>query len=252
MQDYSRREFRNERLLPYVPLWIGVFAVSGARHACGGRPVFVRMPEIKLQYRAVGAHGARAKGNIAMPMQVSVEEAGLPGVLVVKAGIARDDRGYFSEIYSKKTFAEAGIDADFVQDNLSLSAEGIFRGLHYQLEPYAMGKLVRAIRGAVYDVVVDLRRGSPTFGLWKGVTLTEENHLALWVPPGFAHGFLTLENNTLFHYKCTQIHTPEAERSIRYDDPALGIQLPVAPKLLSPKDAQAPLLKNAEFNFQYT
>jgi len=196
-------------------------------------------------------HAQTTWGIAGMPMRVTVEETRLPGVLLVKAGIARDARGFFSEIYSQPAFAEAGLDAPFVQDNLGLSAKGIFRGLHYQLEPFAMGKLVRAIRGAVFDVVVDLRAGSPTFGQWLGVTLTEENHLALWAPPGFAHGFLTLEDQTLFHYKCTQVHTPGAERSVRYDDPAIGIQLPMPPALLSEKDAKAPLLKDAEFNFRY-
>jgi dTDP-4-dehydrorhamnose 3,5-epimerase len=186
-----------------------------------------------------------------MPMPVQVEETSLPGVLVVKAGIVRDERGFFSEIYSERMFAEAGIRETFVQDNLSLSCKGVFRGLHYQIEPHAMGKLVRAIRGAVFDVVLDIRKGSPTFGKWQGFTLSEENHRAVWAPPGFAHGFLTLEDDTLFHYKCTAIHTPEAERAIRYDDPAIELALPVKPEVLSDRDVQAPLLKDAEYNFTY-
>jgi len=186
-----------------------------------------------------------------MPMPVSAEETSIPGVLIVKTGIARDPRGFFSEIYSKQTFAKLGITVSFVQDNLSLSSKGVFRGLHYQLEPHAMGKLVRAVRGAVYDVAVDLREGSPTFGKWMGVALSEENHLALWVPPGFAHGFLTLEDNTLFLYKCSAFHTPEAERVIRYDDPEIGLELPMTPGLVSEKDLKAPLLKDAEYNFQF-
>jgi dTDP-4-dehydrorhamnose 3,5-epimerase len=125
-----------------------------------------------------------------MPMPVKISESELPGVLLVEGGIVRDDRGYFAETYSAKTFAEAGLESRFVQDNLSASRRGPVRGLHYQLEPYGMGKLVRAFTGAVFDVAVDLRRGSPTFGRWIGRELTPENRLALFIPSGFAHGFV--------------------------------------------------------------
>lgn len=186
-----------------------------------------------------------------MPMTVKTRETPLPGVLEVQAGVARDSRGYFSEIYSERMFAEAGIAERFVQDNVSLSARGTLRGLHYQIEPHATGKLVRALTGALFDVAVDLRKGSPTFGRWHGAVLSEENLLALWVPAGFAHGFLALEDGTRVHYKCTTIHTPEAERAILYRDPRIGIDWPIEPTILSPKDAAAPTLEEAEHNFEY-
>lgn len=184
-----------------------------------------------------------------MPVKVTPTE--IPDVLLVETGIARDLRGFFSETYSKEMFSAAGLGAIFVQDNLSESKSGTLRGLHYQLEPKAMGKLVRTVRGAIFDVAVDLRRGSPWFGRWVGRTLTAENGLSLWVPPGFAHGFLSLEDATLVLYKCTAIHAPEAERAVSYADPAIGIAWPATPTLVTPKDAAAPLLAAAEYNFQY-
>jgi dTDP-4-dehydrorhamnose 3,5-epimerase len=148
-------------------------------------------------------------------------------------------------------FRAAGLDVTFVQDNLSESKKGTLRGLHYQLEPKGMGKLVRVIRGAVFDVAVDIRRGSPWFGKWVGMTLTAENRLALWVPVGFAHGFLSLEDGTLVTYKCTTTHAPDAERAVNYADPAIGIAWPDEPTLVAPKDVAAPLLAAAEYNFEY-
>ena len=139
-----------------------------------------------------------------------------------------------------------------MQDNLSESKRGTIRGLHYQLEPKGMGKLVRAIRGSVFDVAVDLRRGSPWFGKWVGRTLSAENGLSLWVPVGFAHGFLALEDDTLVLYKCTATHAPEAERAVSYADPAIGIAWPFTPTLVTPKDDAAPKLAAADFNFQYS
>jgi dTDP-4-dehydrorhamnose 3,5-epimerase len=186
-----------------------------------------------------------------MPMPVTISETEIAGVLVVETRAVSDDRGFFAETYSKPMFARAGLEPTFVQDNLSASRKGTVRGLHYQIEPHGMGKLVRAIRGSVFDVAVDLRRGSPTFGKWVGRTLTAENRLALWVPSGFAHGFVALEEDTLVFYKCTAIHTPEAERAIVYNDPAIGIQWPLQPSIVSPKDAAAPPLANAEYNFEY-
>ncbi|HEO70526.1 MAG TPA: dTDP-4-dehydrorhamnose 3,5-epimerase, partial [Candidatus Hydrogenedentes bacterium] len=136
-------------------------------------------------------------------------------------------------------------------DNLSLSAKGTLRGMHYQIEPHAMGKLVRAITGAVFDVAVDLRRGSPTFGKWVGRMLSEGNPAAMWVPPGFAHGFVALEDHTLVYYKCTRLYAPQAERSLSYADPEVGIEWPMQPTVISPKDAEAPLLREADYNFTY-
>ena len=172
-------------------------------------------------------------------------------MLEIWSQVFRDDRGYFTEVYNASTWAAEGFDQSFVQDNMSVSAKGTLRGLHYQLQPHGMGKLVRALRGSVFDVAVDIREGSPTFGKWVGRTLSEENGLALWVPPGFAHGFLALEDNTQILYKCTHRYTPEAERTIVYNDPAIGIEWPAEPNELKEGDAQAPGLHEAERNFRY-
>ncbi len=186
-----------------------------------------------------------------MPMPVEVQSIDMNGVLIIKTGIARDARGFFSETYSQRIWSEQGFAESFVQDNLSCSARGTMRGMHYQLDPHGMGKLVRAVNGAVYDVVVDLRRGSPTFGQWRGFELSAANALTLWVPVGFAHGFVALEDNSLVHYKCTHMHTPEAERSLSYKCPVVGIQWPIEPSLITKKDEEAPGLNEADFNFVY-
>ncbi|HVU02381.1 MAG TPA: dTDP-4-dehydrorhamnose 3,5-epimerase [Polyangiaceae bacterium] len=186
-----------------------------------------------------------------MPMPVKIEKTEIPDVCIVETGVVRDDRGFFSETHSRVTWKAAGLDPVFVQDNLSESRKGTLRGLHYQLEPRAMGKLVRVVRGSVFDVAVDVRRGSPWFGKWVGRTLSAENRLALWVPAGFAHGFLALEDGTLVTYKCTDTHAPEAERAIHHGDPAIGIAWPITPTLVAPKDQAAPPLAQAEYNFVY-
>jgi dTDP-4-dehydrorhamnose 3,5-epimerase len=186
-----------------------------------------------------------------MPMPVKMAATEIPEVLVIETGMVRDDRGFFSETYSARMFEQAGFSGTFVQDNLSLSKRGTLRGLHYQIDPHAMGKLVRVVKGSVFDVAVDIRKGSPTFGKWVGRTLTAENRLALWVPPGFAHGFLALEDDTLVLYKCTEIHTPESERAIHYGDPAIGIEWPIAATMIAPKDQAAPPLATADYNFVY-
>jgi len=186
-----------------------------------------------------------------MPMPVKVTPTEIPDVLVIETGAVRDDRGYFAEIHSTKMLEASGFRATFVQDNLSRSREGTLRGLHYQLEPHGMGKYVRVLVGAVFDVAVDIRRGSPTYGKWVGRTLTAENRQALWVPTGFAHGFLALEEDTLVLYKCTATHTPEAERAIHFGDPAIGIEWPRQPALVAAKDAAAPVFSMAEHNFDY-
>ena len=182
-------------------------------------------------------------------MSVTFSESKIPGVLVVRTAVFRDDRGFFTETYSQPKWHEAGYKEEFVQDNLSLSSRGTLRGMHYQIEPHAMGKLIRTIRGAVYDVAVDLRKNSPTFSKWVGYTLSAENGLALWIPPGFAHGFLALEDNTTVYYKCTNVYTPQAERALAYNDPTVGIEWPIEPLHISEKDAAAPYLNQAEFNF---
>jgi dTDP-4-dehydrorhamnose 3,5-epimerase len=186
-----------------------------------------------------------------MPMPVTVTPTAIPDVLVAQTAVARDDRGFFAETWSSAMFAKAGLDVRFEQDNLSGSRRGTLRGLHYQLSTHGMGKLVRVLRGSVFDVAVDIRRGSPTFGQWVAETLTEENRRALWVPVGFAHGFLALEDDTHVLYKCTSIHAPEAERAIRYDDASIGVEWPIEPSLVSQKDADAPLLADAEYDFVY-
>ena len=185
-----------------------------------------------------------------MPMPVQFTETEIPGVLEVHTGRAHDERGFFSETWSEKTWAEAGFTEQFRQDCLSCSARGVVRGMHYQLEPWAMGKLVRVVRGAIFDVGIDLRKSSPTFGKWIGRTLSAENGHALYLPPGFAHGFEALEDNTLVYYKCTAIHTPEAERAISCTDPALDIPWPIPPRLISAKDQAAPPFAEAEMNFE--
>ncbi len=178
----------------------------------------------------------------------------LPGVVLVEPAMHTDDRGWFMESFHAQRF-DAGLAAlglppagAFVQDNHTCSARGVLRGLHYQLPPHAQGKLVRVVRGAVYDVAVDLRRGSPTFGRWTGDVLSADNRRQLWIPPGFAHGFLALEDETHFLYKTTDVYAKDCERAIRWDDPALGIRWPLAgraPRLAS-RDAAAPLLADVE------
>lgn len=186
-----------------------------------------------------------------MPMPVEFESTEIDGVLVVKTGLFSDHRGFFSETYSRDVWAEKGFKETFVQDNLSKSAKGTLRGMHYQLAAHGMGKLVRVVQGAIFDVAVDLRRGSPTFGRWVGRELTGENHRALWVPVGFAHGFVALEEDTTVWYKCTGHHAPQSERSLNYNDAQVGIQWPVEPTVISTKDAAAPGLDAAEYDFEY-
>jgi dTDP-4-dehydrorhamnose 3,5-epimerase len=170
----------------------------------------------------------------------------LPGVLLVKTPLFGDDRGYFTEAYSQLNWAAAGFTETFVQDNMSCSAAGTLRGMHYQIDPDAQGKYVRVVRGAAFDVAVDIRRGSPTFGKWVGYQLDDRNKLALWIPTGFAHGFLALEDHTLLYYKSTHPYAPHNERAFHYADPAVGIEWPEQPRVLSGKDAAAPPLEQAE------
>ena len=185
-------------------------------------------------------------------MAVTIKPTAIPDVWVIESPIFRDERGYFTKIYNERAWQETGFEQTFVQDNMSLSSKGTLRGLHYQLNPHGQGKLVRALRGAVFDVAVDIRRGSPTFGQWVGHTLTEENGSALWVPIGFAHGFLVLEDDTQVLYKCTQLYAPDAERTIVYNDPKLGIEWPITPTDIKERDAEAPPLDESDHNFTYT
>ncbi len=176
-------------------------------------------------------------------------DTAIPEVKIVEPAVFGDDRGFFMETWNARGFAAAGLDLNFVQDNHSRSAKGVLRGLHYQVRQ-PQGKLVRVVRGAVYDVAVDIRRDSATFGRWVGVELTEANKRMLWVPPGFAHGFLSLEDGTEFLYKCTDFYAREHERSLLWSDPAIGIDWPLCGETpqLSDKDAAAPPLAEAELS----
>jgi len=172
----------------------------------------------------------------------------IPDVKIVVPDIHRDTRGYFQETYNRNRYRSVGITAEFVQDNESKSSRGVFRGLHWQAGEHAQAKLVRVIRGAVWDVAVDIRKGSPTFGKHVSCELTSENGQQFYIPRGFAHGFVVLEDDTLFSYKCDNFYCPSAERGLKYDDPALGIVYPNPGRsfLLSEKDLLHPLLKDIE------
>jgi dTDP-4-dehydrorhamnose 3,5-epimerase len=181
---------------------------------------------------------------------MDVERLGsLQGLVLLVPLVFEDSRGFFAESYNRDRFREAtGTNPEFIQDNHSRSIKGVLRGLHYQLPPMDQGKLVRVIRGRVLDVAVDIRRSSPTFGEWISMELSGQNHKQLWVPPGFAHGFLTLSDSADLLYKVTEYYSPEHDRCVRWDDPDIGIDWPdigIAP-LLSPKDSDAPVLRDAE------
>ena len=173
----------------------------------------------------------------------------IDGLLIIKPDVFKDDRGYFFESYNKERFAKAGLMMDFVQDNESKSDKGVLRGLHFQKPPYAQGKLVRVIKGSVMDVAVDLRKDSPTYGKWESVVLTEENKLQFWIPEGFAHGFGTLEDDTIFAYKCTNVYNKESEGSLLWNDPDINIEWNIENPILSEKDKISPLFKNFETPF---
>jgi len=174
---------------------------------------------------------------------MKVIETTLPGALILEPQVFGDARGFFYESYNKAKWIEAGIDADFVQSNVSRSARGVLRGLHYQW-PNPQGKLVSVLEGEVYDVAVDIRRGSPTFGQSVGVMLTADNHRHFWVPEGFAHGFCVLSEFATFTYQCTALYDPKADAGIRWNDAALGIDWPLSEPLLSDKDGKTPLLED--------
>lgn len=179
-------------------------------------------------------------------------ETKLPGVYILEPKVYGDHRGYFMETYSKKVFSELGIDAVFVQDNESFTAKkGTLRGLHFQNEPMAQAKLVRVLTGAVLDVAVDLRKGSPTYLQWEAVELSAENKRMFYLPRGFAHGFLTLTDDVTFIYKVDRLYSPACDRSIRFDDPQIGVEWGIETPILSQKDLDAPLLKDSDCNFTY-
>lgn len=176
-----------------------------------------------------------------------------PGLYLFKPKVLGDSRGYFFESYNERAFRQFGIDIRWVQDNQSSSSYGVIRGLHYQMNPYAQTKLVRVLSGAILDVVVDIREGSPTFGMSFSVELSEENHLQLFVPAGFAHGFSVLSEKAEVLYKCDAFYNRESEGGILYNDPALGIdwKIPAGMEVVSPKDQDNPLLKDCRNNFEF-
>jgi dTDP-4-dehydrorhamnose 3,5-epimerase len=180
---------------------------------------------------------------------MDVVETEIKDLLIIKPDVFEDDRGYFFESYNRQKFIAHGIPADFVQDNESCSGKHVLRGLHFQQPPYAQGKLVRVMQGAVLDVAVDLRRHSPTYGRWASIILSDENKWMYWIPEGFAHGFLTLTERTVFFYKCTNVYNKASEGAIRWNDPTLNIRWGVDNPVLSAKDQAAALFINFESPF---
>jgi dTDP-4-dehydrorhamnose 3,5-epimerase len=180
-------------------------------------------------------------------------ETGLPDLKVFEPKVFADSRGYFFESFNQNTFADAGIESVFVQDNESKSNKGVVRGLHYQHAPFAQAKLVRVVRGKVLDVVLDIRKGSPTFGKVYSIELSAENKLQLYIPRGFAHGFSVLEDETIFQYKCDNFYSKESEGGIRYNDPSLNIDWKIdeAEAVVSDKDKVLPLFKDCVNHFAF-
>ncbi|MBL7967527.1 MAG: dTDP-4-dehydrorhamnose 3,5-epimerase [Prolixibacteraceae bacterium] len=184
---------------------------------------------------------------------MKIIETPIPGLFIIEPRVFADERGYFFESFSVQKFEQHGLITNFVQDNESKSHYGVIRGLHYQLAPYAQAKLIRVVRGTVYDVAVDLRVGSPTFGQWYGVIVSASNKKQFYIPKGFAHGFSVLSEYAIFSYKCDEFYNPAADRGIRYDDPALNIdwRLPKELAVISDKDKLHPLFADAEMNFKF-
>ncbi|RLD44910.1 MAG: dTDP-4-dehydrorhamnose 3,5-epimerase [Bacteroidetes bacterium] len=180
---------------------------------------------------------------------MEIVKTSIPDLLIVKPTVFEDHRGYFFESYNKEVFLQNGIDQVFVQDNESMSGKGVLRGLHFQNPPFAQGKLVRVMQGSVLDVAVDLRKNSPTYGHWASVVLSQENKWMYWVPPGFAHGFVTLEARTVFFYKCTNVYNKASEGAIAWNDPDLNIDWKIKDPVLAEKDKHAPFFKEFESAF---
>lgn len=176
---------------------------------------------------------------------MTVSETRLSGVLLLEPRVFEDERGSFFESWSEERYRQVGIPGPFVQDNVSMSHRNVLRGLHYQESPRAQGKLVSVLQGRVFDVAVDLRSGSPTFGGWVGFELCSDRRGQLYLPPGCAHGFAVLSETAVFSYKCTDYYSPEHERSLRWNDPDIGIEWPLRRPVVSPKDAAAPRLREA-------
>ncbi len=173
----------------------------------------------------------------------------LSGLMIIEPTVFGDNRGYFFESFNADIFKSAGLETGFVQDNESKSSRGVLRGLHFQEPPFEQGKLVRVVRGAVMDVSVDIRKNSPTFGKWLSFKLTEQNKKMLWIPPGFAHGFVTLEEETVFIYKCTNVYNKGSENSISWNDPDLNIDWGIENPVISEKDKKAPSFRELKSLF---
>jgi dTDP-4-dehydrorhamnose 3,5-epimerase len=184
-------------------------------------------------------------------MPFAFKELEIPGLVLIEPGVFEDGRGFFMETYKTPDFAAAGIKGDFVQENHSRSGKGVLRGLHYQNPPFAQAKLVRVVRGEVFDVAADIRRGSPTCGKWVGVTLSEENKHIIYIPQGFAHGFCVLSEIAEVLYKTTGVYSAESEAGIIWNDADLNIEWPVKQPILSEKDRKLPSLRNADIRFHY-
>ena len=184
-------------------------------------------------------------------MPFTFKRLAIPEVILIEPGVFRDGRGFFLETYKYSDFVRIEIREHFVQDNYSRSSMGVLRGLHYQKDPHAQGKLVQCIKGNIFDVAVDIRKGSPTFRHWVGIELSEENNCMLYVPPSFAHGFLALSESADVLYKCTREYAPEADKGIIWNDPDINIQWPIRDPVLSDKDRKHPLLKDADNDFEY-
>ncbi len=180
---------------------------------------------------------------------MEIVKTDIPAVLIIKPDVYKDDRGYFFEAYNRDKLKQQGFDLTFIQDNESKSGKNVLRGLHFQKPPFDQGKLVRVVKGAVLDVAVDIRKNSPTYGKWTSVVLTEDNKWMYWIPSGFAHGFLTLEDDTVFTYKCTNFYNKESEGSIRWNDPDLNIDWGLENPILSDKDMAAPLFRDLDSVF---
>lgn len=182
---------------------------------------------------------------------MNISKTAIEGLVIIEPSVFFDDRGFFMETFHKDRYAEEGITETFVQDNLSVSRRGTLRGLHYQAPPCAQGKLVQVVRGKVWDVAVDIRFESPTFGEYVGIELSAENKKQFWIPAGFAHGFVALEDDTVFMYKCTNVYSQEHDRGVAWNDAALGIEWPLLESelLISDKDRKHPLLKDIDREF---
>lgn len=181
---------------------------------------------------------------------MKIFSAEIPEIKIIEYDKFKDQRGFFFESYNRKKYAELG-DVIFVQDNFSKSIKGTIRGLHYQIEPFAQGKLCCVLVGRVLDVAVDIRKGSPTFGKYIAIELSEDNNTQIYIPPGFAHGFVVLSDYCIFHYKCTNYYDKNSERSIKFDDPQIGIKWGIENPIVSEKDLQAPYLKDQKDLFIY-